>query len=74
MFFAYIYPEPPGFKEAAIQPGSSRYDSSMGLSLLSHAETRTAAMPGQVILEFFESAYSAAARLAQWDSALNRRP
>jgi hypothetical protein len=71
MFFAYIYPEPTGFKEASVSPSSARYDERLGEFLLPYADARVSAAPDQTILSFFETAYSAAATLAKWDPALD---
>ena len=74
-FFAYIYPEPAGFGEAAILPAAAAYDPALGLFLLRYDDARTAAAPEQAILDFFQSAYEAAATLAAWDrAALERTP
>jgi hypothetical protein len=69
MFFAYIYPEPAGFKETTISPSSARYDPKLGELLLPYADVRATPAPEQTILSFFDSAYATASRLAQWNPA-----
>jgi hypothetical protein len=62
MFFSYAYPEPPGFKEAL--PG---YEPALGEYVLPYDEVRSATSPDDVLLEFLQSTYAAAADLARWD-------
>lgn len=72
-FYAYIYPEPPGFKEASVGPGSAYYHPELGEFVLPYEAVRRSASPEQDILEFFRSTYEAAADLANWDrDALER--
>jgi hypothetical protein len=62
MFYSYTYPEPPGFKDAL--PG---YESALGEYVLPYEEVRSASSPDDVLLEFLQSTYEAAANLARWD-------
>lgn len=72
-FYSYIYPEPDGYRAAAIRQG--RFDSTYGEYVLPYAEVRASNDPERMLLEFFESAYQAAANLAHWDRAhLERDP
>lgn len=73
-FYAYIYPEPPGFKEATLRPAAAGYDPSFGEFLLRYEDARKADSPEQAILDFFQSAYEAAATLAIWDRVALERP
>jgi hypothetical protein len=66
-FYAYSYPEPAGFKDAPIRPGAARYDPRFGEFVLPYEDVRRADDPEGAILDFFESAYEGAARLAHWD-------
>jgi Family of unknown function (DUF5996) len=72
-FYAYIYPEPDGFKEASVRPDAAHYDPRLGEFILSYEEVRRAAEPERVLLEFFRSTYAAAADLAGWDRAALER-
>ena len=73
-FYSYIYPEPEGFREAAVRPGAARYDSRLGEFVLPYEAVRTAGSPEETLLDFFQSTYEAAATLARWDrDALERR-
>jgi hypothetical protein len=73
-FYAYAYPEPPGYKTAAVRPSAAHYDAGLGEFLLLYDDVRTAASPERMILEFLQSAYEAGANLAGWDRvALEQR-
>ena len=50
-----------------------RYDQSYGEYVLPYADVRAANDPDAMLLEFFESAYGAAADLAKWDRAMLER-
>jgi hypothetical protein len=65
-FYAYAYPEPPGYADA---PVGARYDRSMGEFLLPYEAVASASSPDAAVTEFIRSAYAAAADLAEWDRA-----
>jgi hypothetical protein len=67
VFYAYAYPEPEGFKSAAVRPGQARYESGLGEFVLPYDEVRGAASPDAMLLEFLETTYAAAADLGRWD-------
>jgi hypothetical protein len=72
-FYSYAYPEPGGYREAAVQPSGASYNPGLREFLLPYDEVRTAASPDGALLEFLESTYQAAADLGRWDrSALER--
>ena len=72
-FYSYIYPEPPGFRAASIAHG--RFDDTFGEFVLPYAAVSAAADPAQMLGEFLQSTYEAAADLAKWDrAALERVP
>ena len=73
-FYAYSYPEPPGYPARPIEPGAAYYDIQAGEFLLPYDGVRTAAAPGDMLLRFFQSAYEAAADLATWERASLERP
>ena len=66
VFYAYAYPEPDGFREAAIAPASASYNATLREFLLPYDEVRTAAAPDEVLLSFLQSTYEAAADLGRW--------
>jgi hypothetical protein len=66
-FYSYIYPEPAGFKIAEIQPSAAYYHKEMGEYLLPYDIVRQSDDPEQMVLDFLESTYNAAANLAGWN-------
>jgi hypothetical protein len=66
-FYAYSFPAPAGFSEAAVRPAGAYYDRNLGEFLLRYDDVRRADDPEQAILEFFRSTYEAAATLGDWD-------
>ena len=68
-FYAYAYPEPPGFAQAAIRPESASYNTQVREFLLPYEAARTGGDPDAAVLSFFQSAYEAAADLGGWDRA-----
>lgn len=72
-FYSYIYPEPEGFRTAQVAHG--RFDATYGEFVLPYADVRASDDPERMLMEFFQSAFDAAADLAHWDrKALEREP
>jgi hypothetical protein len=72
-FYAYAYPEPPGFAEAAVGPEGAFYSEDLSEFILPYDVVREARAPDETLLEFLQSAYAAAADLGKWDrGALER--
>ena len=72
-FFAYTYPEPPGCREAAIQPDPAYYHLELSEFILPYEEVRRARSPDQMVLDFFQSSYEVGATLGEWDRAALER-
>jgi len=68
-FYSYAYPEPSGFRGAAVQPEGAFFHEGMGEFVLPYEAVRTADAPDEVLLEFLQSTYAAAADLGGWDRA-----
>lgn len=74
-FYAYAVPEPPGLKDANVQPDAAFYHRELNEFILPYESVRTAASPEAAIRAFVESTYEQAADLARWDRpALERTP
>jgi hypothetical protein len=73
-FYAYVRPEPPGLASTAIRPKGAYYSRELGDFILPYEMVRSASSPDEVVLEFYQSAYSAGADLARWDRAALDRP
>lgn len=72
-FYAYAYPEPPGFAQANVAPPGYWTDR-LREFLLPYESVRTSTDPDRTVLDFFNSTYEAAANLAKWDRASLERP
>jgi hypothetical protein len=73
-FFAYTYPEPPGYRDATIRPDAASYHLDLSEFILPYEEVRRSSSPDQLILDFFQSTYEVGATLAGWDRAALERP
>ncbi len=69
VFYAYAYPEPPGYPKAAIRPRAAYYDDQMREFFLPYDAVRTAPSPPGALMDFLQSTYDAAADLGQWPRA-----
>ncbi len=73
ILYAYAAPEPPGFREARVQPAPARFDARVGEFVLPWAAVRAAPDPEGAVLAFCRSVYLAGATLGGWDrGALER--
>ena len=66
-FYCYAYPEPAGFRTAQVRPEAAFFSEALGEFILPYDAVRNAAQPDQVLLEFLQSSYEAAANAAKWD-------
>ena len=66
-FYAYAAPEPPGLKEARVDPAAAFYHRELGEFILPYEAVRSAADPDAAIRTFVDSTYEQAATLAHWD-------
>jgi hypothetical protein len=68
-FYSSAYPEPEGFRSAAVRPQAAAFDAALGEFLLPYEAVRTAPDPQAALLDFLASTYEAAADAAGWDRA-----
>jgi hypothetical protein len=73
LFYAYAYPEPAGLKTASVRPANAFYDAGFGEFILPYEEVRMAPSPDEMLLEFLQSTYDAAADLGKWNRAALER-
>jgi len=66
-FYAYAYPSPDGFKDAAVAPEAAFFDEGLGEFVLPYDAVRRAADPQAALTAFLVSTYQAAADLGGWD-------
>jgi hypothetical protein len=69
LYYAYAYPEPPGFAAASVAPSQAFYSTDLREFILPYDAVRTSHDPDRTLLEFLQSTYVAAADLAKWDRA-----
>jgi len=66
-FYAYTYPEPDGYRSAAVRPSEAFFDERLGLFMLPYDVARISADPDAAVLDFFQTTYEAGANLGGWD-------
>ncbi|GAB3551111.1 hypothetical protein J2S53_000946 [Actinopolyspora lacussalsi] len=64
-FYAYAYPEPPGFDRYPVGPAAAHFE--QGEFLLPYEDVRTASSPERMLAEFLRTTYEAAAECGGWD-------
>jgi predicted GNAT family acetyltransferase len=69
VFYAYAYPTPDGFPEAAVAPEGAFWLEELGEFVLPYSVVAAADEPDEVLGSFFETTHAAAADLAGWDRA-----
>lgn len=74
VFYAYAYPEPAGYRTAAVAPVGAAWDDDLGEFILPYELVRTAQDPEDSLLQFLQTTYEAAADTAGWDRAALERP
>jgi hypothetical protein len=68
-FYAYAYPEPPGYAHAPAGPPAASYSEEFGEFLLPYEAVAEATDPDRVLTEFLDATYASAAELGGWDRA-----
>jgi hypothetical protein len=69
VFYSYAYPEPAGYASAKVQPDAAWYHPDLHEFVLPYEVVRNAASPDDMLMDFCQSTYEAAADLAHWDRA-----
>jgi hypothetical protein len=73
-FYSYAYPTPAGFAAAPVRPQEAYFHTQMGEFILPYDRVRSAAAPDEVLLDFLQTTYEAAADSAGWDRAALEYP
>lgn len=71
-FYAYMYPEPAGFRDRDLGVDGAYYDEELGEFLLPYELVRTAEDPDATLLAFLEATYRAGAEAGGWPAGLTR--
>jgi hypothetical protein len=66
-FYSYAYPEPPGFRNAPVQPSEAQFSEALGEFLLPYDAVRLSPDPDATLLSFLRTTYDAAAAAGKWD-------
>jgi hypothetical protein len=74
VYYAYAYLEPSRFGDTSIFPSEAHYDEEIGEFILPYKAVQRAPDPDNVLLQFLQSTYDAAADCADWDRSLLERP
>ncbi|MGN6106594.1 MAG: DUF5996 family protein, partial [Kofleriaceae bacterium] len=72
-FFAYAYPEPPGYADAGVPTPHAYYNQALKGYYLHYDDVRAAQDPAALLLDFCQSTYALAADLGKWDRAALER-
>ncbi len=67
VFYSYCYPTPEAFGKQQVQPAEAFYSDEMGEFFLPYAVVQQAENPEQVLMDFLETTYEAAADTGNWD-------
>jgi hypothetical protein len=73
-FYAYARPGPRELAGARIRPAAAYYSRELADFILPYEAVRSAASPDEMLLDFYQSVYAAAADLAGWDRGMLDRP
>jgi hypothetical protein len=74
LFYSYAYPQPDGYKDVEVLPRGAFWSEELAEFVLPYEQVRCAEHPEDMLLEFAQSTYEAAARTAGWDrEGLERR-
>ena len=66
-FYAYAYPQPPGFGDRGVEPPGAYFDNALGEFILPYDDAREGPDPAAAVLAFLQTSYEAAAATAHWD-------
>jgi hypothetical protein len=66
-FYAYAAPTPQELAKERVRPEKAYYNEPLGEFVLMYDDVRRAASPSNALMEFLQSTYEAAAKLAKWD-------
>ncbi len=66
-FYSYAYPEPDGYNKEAVEPKAAYYHEELGEYVLPYEAVRNSSNPDEILLNFLQTTYEAAAENGNWD-------
>ena len=69
-FYSYCYPTPEAFGQQQVSPPEAFYSAEMGEFFLTYEVVQQSAKPEEVLLQFLQTTYDAAAVTGNWDKGL----
>ena len=69
-FYAYLYPEPEGYKTISVKPSEAFYHPTLSEYILPYTAVQQSDNPSEKLLDFLHSTYQAGADLAKWDRSI----
>jgi len=73
VYYSYAYPEPAAYADQKVSPPAAFFDQAMREFMLPYEAVRTSSSPDDTLLEYLQSTYEVAAKLANWDRAALER-
>ncbi len=67
VFYSYCYPTPPGFSRQQVKPIEAFFSGEMGEFMLLYEVVQRSDDPEDVLMQFLQSTYEAAANTGKWD-------
>src|SRR5579863_5325119 len=67
VFYSYCYPTPPEFSRQPVKPAEAFFSSEMGEFMLPYEVVQHSNNPEDILMEFLQSTYEAAANTGKWD-------
>ena len=68
-FYCYAYPAPDGFADHPVAPAGAFFSEEFGQFLLPYESVRQSSNPDQMVRDFLQTTYAAAADRGDWDRA-----
>jgi len=72
-FYSYAYPEPEGFSTSPVRPAAAFYSKEMKEFFLPYNAVSKAESPDEMLLDFLQTTYEAAAKSGHWNRSLLER-
>lgn len=74
LFYSYCYPTPDAFSKQTIKPKAAFFNEDLGEFVLLYKDLISAKNPDQMLMDFLETTYVAAAETGDWDRKALERP